>query len=99
MRAFLSVITLVTLILMLLNGIILIGTTIELLKGYIGVLAYIGWIIVAPILSPSIFALPWFDAWVAGSHVSPAIFWIWLSWIICIVIRILLAALGVDSGD
>ena len=77
-----------TYILGLLNVIIFVGAVVELLKGSVGFLAYILWVIVAPIMSPAILALPWFDAWVSDRPVNDIVFVLWLSFVICVVLRI-----------
>jgi len=96
MKAIAFLVAAATMILTLLNAIIFVGTTIDLLQQYVGILAYILWLFALPILSPTVIALPWFEAWVSGSQVSPTIFWIWLLWLICMVARIPFVYLGLD---
>ena len=63
------------------NGLIYVGTVIDLLHRYVGDLGYVLWIVVAPFLSPAIFGLPWFNAWVNGTAVNYGILAIWALWI------------------
>jgi hypothetical protein len=76
-----------TLISGVLNALIFVGAVIELLDQWVGGVSYFLWIFVAPIMSPAMIGLPWFDAWVSGSSVNDNIFMIWLSLIVCIVLR------------
>ena len=87
MQAIAKLIFVATIISGLLNGIIFVGTVIELLDQYVGFLSYFLWILVAPIMSPAMIGLPWFDAWVTGGAVNDNIFIIWASFIVCIVLR------------
>jgi hypothetical protein len=43
-------------------GFVLVADTIELLKVFVGSLAYVLWIFVVPIFAPTGLFLPWFDA-------------------------------------
>lgn len=61
-------------------GITYVGTVIELLQKFIGFLAYGLWIIAAPILSPTLLFLPWFDAWVTGHSINTRTLWLWGIW-------------------
>ena len=67
-------------------ALIFIGTVIELLKHWVGFLAYFLWLLAAPLLSPAMFILPWFDAWVTGSEVNQRLFWIWAVWMVFAVV-------------
>lgn len=62
-------------------GSIYVGTVIQLLQKFVGFFAYGLWILAAPILSPSVLFLPWFDAWVTGHSVNNRILWLWGVWI------------------
>lgn len=72
-------------ILTLLTGIIYLGAVVDLLRGYVGFLAYVLWIFVAPVLSPALLGLPWFDAWVSDSAVNERVFWIWAAWMVFLI--------------
>lgn len=63
-------------------GFVLVADTIELLKGFVGSLAYVLWIFVVPIFAPAGLLLPWFDAWVFGESVNPIVFWLWVAWLV-----------------
>src|SRR5262245_49404744 len=73
----------------LLNGIEFLGSVIALLKPHVGVFAYVLWIPGAVILSPCALFLPWFSAWVDGSSVNERILWLWASFYICLVLRMI----------
>ena len=87
MKAIGKLIMVAALISGVLNGIIYLGTVVELLRHYVGILAYFLWIPAAPILSPGALVLPWFSAWVDGSSVNERTFWIWVSFYICVALR------------
>ena len=74
-------------------GFVLVADTVELLKMFVGPLAYVGWILVAPILAPAGLFLPWFDAWVFGGGVDPIVFWLWIAWLVPLVILAIVVAL------
>ena len=78
-----------TIISVLLNGLIFLGTVIALLKQWVGPLAYILWVVAAPLLSPAALGLPWFVSWVDGESVSERVVWIWLSFYVCMGLRAL----------
>lgn len=87
MQAIGKLIFIATIITGLLNGIIFLGTVIELLDIWIGSLAYVLWFFVAPIFSPAMIVLPWFDAWVNGGQVNENILIIWISFYVCLLLR------------
>lgn len=74
-------------------GFFLVADTVELLKVFIGPLAYVLWIFIAPILAPAGLLLPWFDAWVFGEAVNPIVFWLWVAWLIPLAILAIVVAL------
>lgn len=73
----------------LLNGIVFIGTVVALLKQFVGPLAYVAWVLAAPVLSPAALGLPWFVSWVDGEPVNERVVWIWLSFYVCLALRAL----------
>ena len=91
MKLFTKTLEIVTIIFLLLNSLIYIATVIELLEQWTGALSYFLWIIVAPVLSPAMLVLPWFDAWVNEENVNSAFLIIWIVFIICVVLRLITA--------
>lgn len=67
-------------------GIIFVADVVTLLKGPIGFIANVAWIIVAPLMSPAVLGLPWFDAWVCNCPVNDRIFWIWGTWVTSVLL-------------
>ena len=63
------------------NGVLYLRTIVDLLHPYVGDVAYVLWIVVAPFLSPAMLGLPWFDAWVNHSPVNHELLWLWVPWI------------------
>lgn len=74
-------------------GFVLVADTIELLKVFVGSLAYVLWIFVVPIFAPAGLFLPWFDAWVFGEAVNPVVFWLWVAWLVPLAILAIVVAL------
>lgn len=70
-------------------GSIYVGTVIQLLQKSVGFFAYGLWILAAPILSPSLLFLPWFDSWVTGQSVNQRVLWLWGIWITYIAVVVL----------
>jgi hypothetical protein len=71
-----------------------VGTVIDLLESYVGALSKVLWIFAAPLLSPTIIILPWFEAWVLDTEVHQVTFWIWAVFVCSIAVFGLLASLG-----
>lgn len=89
MKLFGTILQVITIILVLLNGIIFLGGVIDLLQQYLGFFAYFLCWFVAPILSPAILFLPWFDAWVVGGSVNDGVLLLWGVGIVCIILRLI----------
>ena len=89
MKAIGKLILIATIISGVLNGLVFLGTVVDLLKQYIGFLGYILWVIAAPVLSPVALGLPWFVAWVDGTSVNERIVWLWASFWICLALRLI----------
>ena len=86
-----KILDLITGLLLLLNSIILIGTTVDLISFYTGkLIAYLFALPVAAILSPTLIALPWFESWVVQEPVSTNLLFIWGLWIFLTLINLLL---------
>lgn len=68
------------------NGLIFLGTVVELLRQWVGGFGYVLWVFVAPILSPASLILPWFVAWVEDEPVREAVFWLWASFYVCLLL-------------
>ena len=79
-----KVLQVVFFLLTIVNGLFYFATIITLLQQYVGDIAYVLWIVVAPFLSPAIFGLPWFNAWVGGTAVNVGLFLVWALWIAAI---------------
>ena len=94
MKALSLIVNVATILLAIHNGVLYLGTVVELLKQHVGFFAYLLWIPTAPFLSPCLFFLPWFVAWVDASEVNTLIFWLWASWLICIALRAILGRLA-----
>ena len=90
-----KVLQVVFFLLTIVNGLFYFATVIALLQKYVGDIAYVLWILVAPFLSPAIFGLPWFNAWVTGAAVNVGLFLVWALWIASICA---LAFCGFASG-
>jgi hypothetical protein len=80
-----------TIILLLLNGIIFLGSIIDLIKIWIGPASYLVVWFIAPIFSPAFLFLPWFDAWVMGEPVNEVVLYLWLAFIVCVFLNLLLS--------
>lgn len=74
-------------------GFVLVADTIELLKVFVGSLAYVLWNFVAPVFAPAGLLLPWFDAWVFGEALNPIVFWLWVAWLVPLAIIAIVVAL------
>lgn len=81
----------------LLNSIMFLGTVIDLLESYIGIGAYLAAWFVAPILSPAFLFFPWFDAWVTGDAVNSAVLYIWISFWVCLILRVIMMKWAPDD--
>ena len=57
--------------------VLFIGAVIQLLKGWVGWLAYIIWPLGTILGSPLLVIYPWFSAWVDKESVHTADLWIW----------------------
>ena len=79
-----KVLQVVFFLLTIVNGLFYFASIITLLQKYVGDIAYVLWIFVAPFLSPAIFGLPWFNAWVTGNAVNVGLFLVWVLWIAAI---------------
>lgn len=62
-------------------GIFYIATLVQLLSKWVGPLAYVLWIVAAPVCSPAILFFPWFEAWVTGEGINQTVFLLWVTWI------------------
>jgi hypothetical protein len=76
-----KIVHVVLFVLTIVNGLLYLGTVIDLLQPYAGELAYVLWIPVAPFISPAMLGLPWFNAWVNDTAVSSGILLMWILWI------------------
>jgi len=72
-----------------LNALVFVGTVIELFTGWVGVLGYVVGVIVSPVLSPAIIALPWFDAWVVDGPVNQNILYLWRGFMVAVLFRLI----------
>lgn len=89
MKIFGKALFVLTVILGLLNAIIFIGSVVKLLEHWVGFAAYFLWTFAAPLLSPAIIALPWFDAWVASEPINERLLAIWGAFIVCLILRVI----------
>lgn len=75
-------------------GLIFISMVRELVGHWVGhFLALFLWLLAVPVLSPAVFILPWFGAWVTGSEVNQhsSIFWIWAVWMGSTVVAVVMS--------
>ena len=71
-----------------LMGILLVGTTIDLLKKWVGLFAYLFGVLVAPIFAPTLIAFPWFEGWVSGQGPNHNAIIIWIAWLSVIALNV-----------
>ena len=85
-----------TIISSVINGIMFVGLLVKFLQQYIGLFAYIAWAPVLPFVSPAAIAWPWIESWVYHEAVRDNNIYIWASWYICILLRIIFAKWAPD---
>lgn len=71
-----------------LMAILLIGTTGDLLKKWMGPFASLFGIIVAPIFAPTLIVFPWFQGWVSGQGVNHNAIVIWGAWLLMLLLNV-----------